>query len=320
MSIARSFDRTTWDHAGSLGRIWATGSDDADPSVANAFLGAAGAYLRTAPLEAVDALVARGISAEAATATVESACEYDGSTYGKGLARDEAAAALRLIRRAGYRSYGVQTTLAGMATRHPDLVLEHLAAHDEPTGTRLPEEIHGLGAAFDERANDLADWLMERLRAADEVRQRLLGRVLAAATNNHLTDLQANAFASHLPNLDDDELRALCMVLSYLDTWPLRSPRLTYELAGRARQLGCWAELVDGVLRQMHPRSWGGWNGESPELVGALKRAREAETKAQDADLRVLYGLAAEHIQGTIDHDRRRHEEDTQTGWEEGPA
>lgn len=320
MSIAHSFDRTTWDHAGSLGQIWATGSDDADPSVANAFLGAAGAYLRAAPLEAVDALLAKEISAGAATATVESAGEYDGATYGSSLARDEAAAVLHLIGRAGYRSYGVQTTLSGIASRHPDLVLEHLAAYDDPTGTRLPEDIRDLGAAFGERANDLADWLMERLRVADKDRQRQLGRVLAAATNDHLTHLQGDAFASRVPNLDTDELRALCMVLSYLDTWPLRSPRLTYELADRARQLGCWTEFGDGVLRQMHPSSWSGWNGESPELVGALKRAREAATRSEDADLQALYESAAEHIQATIDDDRRRHEIDAQTGWEEGPA
>ena len=78
-----------------------------------------------------------------------------------------------------------------------------------------------------ERADDLADWVMERSRGADEDRQRQLGRVLAAATNDHLTELQGDAFASRVPNLDTDELRALCMVLSYLDTWPLRSPRLT---------------------------------------------------------------------------------------------
>ena len=149
MSIAHSFDRTTWDHTGSLGPVWATGSDDADPSVANAFLGAAGAYLRAAPVDAADALLAKGISAHAATSAIESAAEYDGSTYGSSLTRDAAKAVLRLVGRAGYRSYGVQTTLAGIASRHPDLVLDHLAAHDDPIGTRLPEDIHDLGAAFE---------------------------------------------------------------------------------------------------------------------------------------------------------------------------
>lgn len=320
MSIAHSFDRTTWDRTGSLGQVWATGSDDADPSVANAFLGAAGPYLRIAPIDATEALLAKGIGAHAATSAIESAAEYDGSTFGSSLTRDAAEAVLRLVGRAGYRSFCVQTTLAGIASRHPDLVLDQLAGHDDPTGIRVPEDIHDLGAAFDRRAADLADWVMQRSRGADDDRQRQLGRVLAAATNDRLTELQGDAFASRVQDLDVDELRTLCAALSYLDTWPLRTPRLTQELADRARELECWTDLREGVLKQMHPSSWGGWNGESPELDSALKRSRDAATQSADAELQALYEAAAEHIQATIDDDRRRHEADTQTGWDESTA
>ncbi|KQU68981.1 hypothetical protein ASC58_10065 [Phycicoccus sp. Root101] len=320
MSIARTFDRTTWDHAGSLGQVWVTGSNDADPSVANAFLAAAGSYLRVAPVDASDALIAKGIAAHAATSAIESAAEYDGSTFGGSLKRVEAEAVLRLIGCAGYRSYGVQTTLAGIASRHPDLVLDHLADHDDPTGSRLPQDIHDLGAAFDRRADDLAQWVVQRSQGADDDRQRHLGRVLAAATNDHVTEGQGDAFASHVQDLEADELKALCGALGYLDTWPLRTPRLTHELAGRARELDCWSDLRDAVVQQMHPSSWGGWNGESPELHSAHERARNAATQSPDAELQALYEAAAERIQATIDDDRRRHEADTQTGWDEGPA
>lgn len=318
MSIAHSFNRTSWDHTGSLGQVWITGSDDADRSVANAFLSAAGAYVRAAPVEATEALLAKEISAHAATSAIESAGEYDGMTYGSSLTRDDAEAVLRLVGRAGYRAYSVQTTLAGIASRHPDLVLDHLAAHDGPTG--LPEDIHDLGTAFDARANDLANWILDRAREADENRQHQLGRVLAAATNDRLTELQGDAFASRVPNLDVHELRAFSRVLGSLDTWPLRSPRLTQELADRARQLECWTDVRDGLLRQMHPTSWSGWNGESPELVGALGRARDAAARSADAELQALYEEAAMRVLATIDDDRRRHEADTQTGWDENPA
>ncbi|WP_207006070.1 restriction endonuclease [Nocardioides aromaticivorans] len=320
MSIAHSFDSTSWDHTGLLAQVWTTGSDDADRSIANAFLGAAGAYLRAAPVDAADTLLAKEINPHAATSAIENAAEYDGSTYGFSLTRDAAKAVLRLVGRAGYRSYGVQTTLAGIASRHPDLVLEHLAAHDDSDGIRLPEDIHDLGAAFEERADDLVDWIMESTGEADEDRQRRLGRVLATATNDRLTERQGDTFASRIPNLDGHALKAFCRVLSYLDTWPLRSPRLTHELAGRARQLGCWPDVRDGVLRQMHPSSWGGWNGESPELDSALERARHAAAQSVDSELRGMYGKGAQSIQATIDEDRRRHEADTQTGWDEGPA
>jgi hypothetical protein len=316
MSIAHSFDRTTWDHTGSLGQIWTTGRDDADPSVANAFLGAAGAYLRAEPIEAAEALLAREISAHAATAAIESASEYDGSNYGSSLERDEAEAVLRVVGRAGYRSYGVQTTMAGIASRHPALVLDHLAAQDDPTGTRLPEDIHDLGAAFDERAEILGDWIVQRCRCADEARQRQLGRVLAAATNDQLTEAQGDAIANRVPELEADELVGLSTVLSYLDTWPLRHPRLTRAVAERARATDCWAQVGDALSARMHPSSWGGFNGESPELREALSRAQEAAAQTFELELRTAYEQAAERIQATIDSDRRRYEDDSQSGWD----
>lgn len=316
MSIAHSLDRTTWDHTGSLGQIWSIGSDDADPSVANAFLGAAGAYLRAAPIEATQALLAREISAHAATTAVESASEYDGSSYGLSLEQDEAEALLRLVDRAGYRSYGVQTALSGIASRHPVVVLDHLVVQVDPTGTRLPENIHDLGAAFDERAEILAAWLVDRCRGADEVRQRQLGRVVVIATNDRLTEIQGDAIASRVPKLAADDLAALSAVLNYLDTWPLRHPRLTQAVAERARATGCWAQVSAALPEQMHPSSWGGINGESPELGDALRRAREAAAQTVDPELRAAYEQSAERIQATIDSDRRRHEEDSQSGWD----
>lgn len=70
----------------------------------------------------------------------------------------------------------------------------------------------------------------------------------------------------------------------------------------------------------MHPSSWGGWNGESPELDSALERARHAAAQSADSELREMYEEGAQRVQATIDDDRRRHEADTQTGWDEGPA
>ncbi|MEE6283200.1 AAA family ATPase [Georgenia sp. MJ170] len=316
LSIARGFDRTTWDHTGALGQIWTIGSDDADPSVAHAFLGAAGAYLRAAPIEATDVLLAREISAHAAKAVIENASGYDGSSYGYHLERDEAKAVLCLIGRAGYGSYGVQTTLSSIARRHPVLVLDHLAAADDPSGTRLPEDIHDLGAAFAEEAEVLADWIVERCRGADDSRQRQLGRVIAAATNGQLTGPQGGAIASRVLTFEADELMALSAVLDHLDTWPLRNPQLAEAVVARARATGCRSQVADTVHSRMHPSSWGGINGESPELFNALSRAQGAASETVDPELRVAYGQAAERIQATIDSDRRRYEEDSQSGWD----
>lgn len=119
-----------------------------------------------------------------------------------------------------------------------------------------------------------------------------------------------------MPKLEADELAALSTVLNYLDTWPLRHPRLTRAVAERARATGCWAQVGDALSARMHPSSWGGFNGESPELGNALRRAQEAAAQTVDPELRTAYEQAAERIQATIDSDRRRHEEDSQSGWD----
>jgi hypothetical protein len=309
-----TFERDDWDHASDLADIWAIGSSDPDPKVANAFLGAAGAYLRVAPTEAVPVLLDKDISEHAAAAAIEGASNYDGNTYGSGLARDDAEAVLRLVARAGYRNHPVQTTVSGIASNHPGSVLDHLA-EQEAAGVRLPDDIRDLGTAFDRRPNDLADWIVRRLTPEQDEQQRL-GRVLGAATNEQLTEAQGTAFAARIPELDGADLLALCRALSYLDTWPLRHPGLATGMTERARETECYPEVRDSMQARMHPNRWGGWNGESPEFGAALARARVAAAQVTDEHLRADYERATDQIEGTINDDRRRHEEDTENGWE----
>lgn len=95
----------------------------------------------------------------------------------------------------------------------------------------------------------------------------------------------------------------------------LEGPRLTRTVAERARATGCWAQVGDALSARMHPSSWGGFDGESPELGNSLSRAQEAAAESVP-ELRTAYEQAAERIQATIDSDRRRHEEDSQSGWD----
>jgi len=313
-AIADAFERDDWDHASNLADIWAIGSSDPDPMVASAFLGAAGAYLRVAPTEAVPVLLDKDISEQAAAKAIERASNYDGNTYGSGLARDDAEAVLRLVARTGHRTHPVQTTVSGIASNHPGSVLDHLAEQDA-AGVRLPDNIHDLGTAFDRRPNDLADWIVRRL-TPDQDEQQRIGRVLGAATNEQLTEAQGTAFAARIPELDGADLPALCRALSYLDTWPLRHPGLATAMTERARETDCYPEVRDSMQARMHPNRWGGWNGESPELDAALARARQAAAQVTDEHLRADYERATDQIEGTIKADRRRHEEDTKHGWE----
>ncbi|MCC3653925.1 restriction endonuclease [Streptomyces sp. S07_1.15] len=313
IAIARAFDRGGWGHASRLADVWATGSEDPDPQVANAFLGAAGPYLRATPTEAVPVLLARGISEHAAATAIEGASDYDGAAYGSGLGREDAEAVLRLVARANYQSYPVQTTVAAIVSNHPGLVLDHLAERDA-ADVRLPDDNDDLGTAFDRRADDLADWVLQRL-TCEEDEQLRLGRVLEAAVSEYLTEAAGDAFAARIPNLDSAEIRGLCRVLSCLNAWALSHPGLATAVVERARETGCYSTVRELVRERMHPNRWGGWNGESPELDAALIRARQAAAEVPDEVLRADYEWAADWVQGTIDADRRRHENDTESGW-----
>jgi hypothetical protein len=315
LAIAQALDREPWAEHDELARVWSAGTRDAAPDIADRFLASAGAFLRSAPIDAVRILRERGITSHAATAAIEAAASYDGESYGQSLTQDEAGAVLALTAQAGLSSYVVQTTVSSLATKHPRLVLDHLASQAR-TGTTLTDDIQGLGEAFHKRPDDLADWTLQRLRIGGELGPTQLGHVLQAATNGLLSERLGDAFAALVPRLDEDQLREFLSLLDGLDTWPLRHPPLARAVLDRARATGQQGDVIATVESHMHPRHWGGINGVSEELNAALTRARVAAESTDDAELRQSYVEAAKRIQATIEADLRLHEEDRRTGWD----
>ncbi|MDA0565186.1 ATP-binding protein [Streptomonospora sp. S1-112] len=313
-AIAHAFDRNAWDNIDDLHVLWVTGTSDPDPKVADTFLGVGGPYLRAKPLEAVPFMLDKGITDVAATCALEGASGLDGSAYGAGLTKEEAIAVLRLIGRTDYESYEVQQVLVGIASSHPDLVLNHLAEKDA-ADIALRVDLPGLGAVYDDHPSALVSWLRQNLSLDPAIQDRL-GRVVATAINDRLTQAQGTVLAELVAELDADYLLALTEVLRSVDTWPLRHWVLAEKIMKRARITGCHAKVRKNLLGTMHPGHWSDLDGDSPELNDTLDRARQAAIQVQDSDLRSDYERGIELVQGTLDADRRRHQEDIENGWD----
>jgi hypothetical protein len=230
MAFASGFSRQRWHLLGEpFADVWAAGTNDPGPDIAQAYLAAAGTYVREQPTAAVEVLLDHEISQFGATRAIEDACNYDGRTYGAALNADDATAILRLISHAGYDSYTVQDTLTGIATAHPQLVLGHLGDQAN-NGVRLPDDIHELNTAYGTHADVLAAWIRDNLNAPHA------GHVIAAALNGHLTNNQGAALAQLAADLDGDQLPFLVKLLAHLDTWALDQPDLAHDITARARE------------------------------------------------------------------------------------
>ncbi|TCB94444.1 hypothetical protein E0H26_21210 [Micromonospora zingiberis] len=304
MAIANGFMGQRWHLLGEpLFEVWATGINDPDLDIAQAYLAAAGTYLGEQPIAAVKVLLEHAVSQFGAIRAIEDACHYDGRTYGAALNSDDATAILRLISHAGYDSHAVQEALTGIATAHPRLVLDHLADQAD-NGVPLPDDIHELNSAFDTHADGLAAWIHDNLSAP------YAGLVIAAAVNDRLTNNQGTALARLAAKLDGDQLRSLVELLADIDMWALDQPDLAHDITARARERGVHERTRPFVQDAMQPHNWSAMNGISEELGSALALARDAAEHTTDLDLKADYEEAHTYLQALIDNLRRDNDDE----------
>jgi hypothetical protein len=309
MAIAGGFSGQRWHLLGDpFTDIWAAGTNDPDPEIGQAFLAAAGAYLSEHPTTAVEALLEHGISRYGATRALEDACNYDGHPFGAALGADEAGAVLQLVSRAGYDSYAVQEIVTGVATAHPQVVLDHLDAQADD-GSQELDDIHELHTAYDARPAALASWIRSNLSNPHA------HLVTAAAVNSHLTISQGDAFAELVADLDGDELLRFLAVLVDLETWALDQPALAEAITGRARETATHNQTRAEIKGAMRPTHWGTVDGVSEELNAALARAETAAEHAIDEDLKADYQDAVALLRARIDDERREQDEEDDSGW-----
>lgn len=309
IAVANGFSNHNWHELGEpFPTIYTTGINDPAPDIRAAFLSAGGPLLRVQPAAAVQVFLYHDISPAAAERVLDEACSYLGQRFGAALNVEDAEAVLRLVARAGYHSYAVQEIVAGIATTHPYLVLDHLAERDA-AGEPMPRDISNLGHAFDNDPEALAAWARRALSSGTQA-----GRVISAALNDQLTNRQAEELGKLLPDLDADQLRAFTNLLGSIDTWALRQPALAAAVAERARATNTFDDIRARLKTTMHPRHWSGVNGVSTELNNARDHAKRAADATTDDDLRADYEEAHEHIEASINADLSRNRDDEE-GW-----
>lgn len=303
-AVARGYSGYNWHEFGPpFGNIWTSGANDADADIAQAFLGAAGAYLRQSPRAATNALLDRQPTAFAARSALLDACSFDGRTYGESLNRDDAESVLRLVDCAGFEDYTVQEIVTGIAATHPILILDHLA-QATAGGVHIPDDIHELRTAYDSHPEALAGWIEQNLDSADAA------AVVSAALNGRVTKEAADAIAGFVPNLHAAQLEQLTDVLADMGTWAIDRPDLAEVIATCARATGSFDQVRTSIRRAMRPRSWGYSDGVSSELNAAFERARRAAEQTDDPDLKADLEEAVGVLQAEIDELKREHDEE----------
>jgi hypothetical protein len=314
-AIASCFARFAWhQRGGGVDEFWAKGIADSDDAVVQAFLASSGDMLEAEAGGTVRILLQAGISPAAASQALESACRYDGRSFGANLEVSAATALLPLVTRAGLTSHAVQEIVSGIASVHPELVLGYLAdIAAQAEGWRLlPDDIYELSSAFAAKPVEMAAWFIGRLDGELRVQRA----VLVAAMNGQLTDPIVNALVERVAELRGRQVLALVELLSGLTLWAVEYPRLAEALMKRARRTRVAAEVLTHIRGEgMHLGGWGWVNGVSDELNRAADQASQAAATTNDRALRPEYEGARARFQAAIEDLASEHARDEEQDW-----
>lgn len=314
-AIASGFARFAWmQRSSEFLDLWSLGAADRDQSVAQAFLASSGALFERDIVDAVATLIHAGISPVAATRALDSACKYDGRSFGIDLDRESASAVLRLIARAGLDSHAVQEILTGIAATHPELALDHLAeVAEEASGwRRVPDDIYELRTGFEAQPDAFVQWFIRRLG----IQNRLQASIFSAALNGQLTEPFVDSIVSVVPRLRGTEVMALIELLGAITFWAIEYPRLAEVLLVRAKQTRVAGDALRRIRENGMRTSGYSWvNGVSEELNSAAVKAAEAVALTTSSALRAGYEEAHARIRTAINDVAAEHALDEQADW-----
>lgn len=308
LAVARAFDSFGWASHQLFSEVYLVGITDSDPEIRNRFLSGCHSLLATHPEATAELLLGSEASSVAITRAIEVAAGYKGVEWGKNLAEAEADAVLRLIDKAGWRNHTVQEVWSGMAGAHPQLVLRHLLGL-QATGASLPLDVWGMADAFDVRAAELVEWMMECAKLPDRKPAAL---VTSLAMGKGVSSKQAAALISAIESLDGPGLVAVLDLLRGVATWPLRQPDLARAIFERAKSSGVNAtdEIIRGLRGAMEIRFWSFDNGVSPELNAAYDAAVRLAESESDPLLKGAYAEASDSISYDKERALKLHEDD----------
>ncbi|MCM0619527.1 restriction endonuclease [Nocardioides bruguierae] len=302
-AIAEGFSRE-WTLAPELESVFRAGIIDPDDDVRTQFLQNSGPFIASDPEHAPAALLEAGIVSSSALTALERAGGYEGHSWGATLAEPAAVAVLTLVNHASHsgRDHALSDIMAGIATNHPELVLEHLTRTEN---VPADDNSSAIATAFRTHANVLARWLNNAATTG-----RFVAPAAGVALSYSIDENQAAALTVKLKDLDADGLRMFVDNLSSVDEWPNDQPAFTEAVYAHARTHDTLPDTRASIRSNMTPTVWGGTNGESEDLVRALTHLKKAIANATDVDLLVDYGDARAWLEQNIEADARLHQED----------
>lgn len=291
-AIADAYVSDGWvNQGGLLSEIHRKGANDADPDLRNRFLLGAHPLLVADPATVAPQLLEAGITSLTTKYLLEYASSYDGATWGSSLDQAGAKAVLELIKHCGWPDPPIHEIAGGIATRHPELVLDSLATSFE-AGHTMPFDPDGIADAFEHHTDILAHWLINTAARSPTTAHVVADIVMCRG----MTTIHAQHLHRVVENLDIDDLAALSTVLTTVDTWPLHHPDLArriYNLASAADRRTT-DTIHHQIITAMRPSHWG-WSGRvSEELNRARTIAINALKYEHNDDLQ-------HHIQNTLD-------------------
>jgi hypothetical protein len=307
-ALGAAIDLYGWADREIFSAVYGLGIDDADSDVREAFLRAAHSRLASKTVETAQLLLKAGASQTTLTHVLKVAAGYRGQIWGQGLEELEAGSVLRLIDQVRWRSRDVQEIASGIASRFPQLLLDHLLDWFSTPGS-VTTQVEGLTTAFKTQAAELVDWIVEQAQLQDRRAARL---VCSLVFGSEIEDVQASALIAASESLEGPSLLGLVDLLGGVPTWPLRQPELARQLLVRAG-LGSpeeSASMLDRLRDAMRVTHWTFANGVSQELERAHAAAARLAESEPNLALRAAYAEAARVSRSDVDGIRLRYEAD----------
>ncbi|WBB82127.1 restriction endonuclease [Micromonospora sp. WMMD882] len=291
LAIGTAFATYTWtDRGAPFEQIHREGIAEAEPELRDRFIMGSHKLLATAPAATARLLLSEQPSPHALTSALQSACGYDGLSWGQTQSDEDASAILDLINHADWNDYTVQQIVAGIALTYPRLVLDHLEnLHGD--GGRLPTDVDGFADAFDRNAEALTHWVVDRAHNGKAANASI---VISIAMKGGMTTAQAQHLATAVDELDDAALEDTVSALRDVSAWPLRHPDLARTILVRARLLNgnMATRVLADISGAMTLHSWGFSNGVSDELNNARAAAAQAAATETNPDLKAAFTAA----------------------------
>lgn len=296
LAIGFFVDDMPWTaHQAEFSSIWRAGIADQDELVAARFLGSAGWYLHSNPIEAAAVLLENEISPPAAGASLMGAWRYGESPESPPLDRTAQEAMLSIASRAGFDDFIAQETLTNAAREHPDLGLDQLLELSR-NGESVPDGIHDLAAVFENRSTAFTEWLLDHLH--EELAS--IEEVVSAALNGYLPTSIAESLTRRVPDLSTGDLLALVRVLGSLPMWIPNNLNLAEACVELSENRNLLDEIVPELRRGVSLRGWGWIGNESSELNNARDVCTAAAERTTSTQLRAQLIEATEWFQTTI--------------------